>query len=405
MITKKIVPVELEDKMDMLSYAYEGPLKDAIQIARYYGFNLISPPDVKGSYKRNYKDDDFFVPQEEKINILKRFHDGKFANIGTPVLICYTKRNPIKRTTYLRLDVIGSPKSIADALLVATTSAILKQMGTPKLLLDINNIGDKDSYGNYLRDLSAYYKKNLNVLDAKCKQSFKGDVLKILSCPNPKCNSLKDEAPLALSYLSEMTRLHFKEVMEFVENLDLTYRISASAISNTDYANKTVFELKKMETEDDIVNNVDAPSLAKGARYDGLAKKIGLKKNVPAVGVSIKFDNVPQKEAYKRIPTEKRKSKMFLIQFGFSAKLRSLKVMEILRSAKIEVSHNLLKDDLSSQLLAAERSGAPFIGIIGQKEVVEHTLMIRNTNNRSQDSIALSRLADYLKEEIRKLKS
>lgn len=390
-------------KKEILSYSYEGPLKKSVDIATFYGFKVIPPPETKASSKKSYKDDDFFTPIEEKEILLNRFFNNEFGNAGFPAMLCYTKRSPVKRSTYLHLEVIGSFKSMADALILSASIAISKDHFGKNICVIANNIGEKESLNAYIREITSYYKKNLGVLDAKCRQNFKKDVFKIFECQSEKCLDLEAEAPKSLSYIGETLREHFKEVIEFLENMDIVYEIENMPISNIDYANKTLFEIRKYQKEEDIGNSTGFEVLARGSRYDGLSKKMGLKKNIGAMSVSIKFDNVPQKESYKLKSSEKSKAKVFLIQFGASAKQKILKMIEVFRASKISISHALMRDDLGSQLSMAEKSGTPFIAILGQKEIVENSIMIRNMTNRSQDSINIDKVGTFLKEELKKL--
>lgn len=391
------------NRKEPVSYSYDGPLKKAVDIASFYGFKTILPPEEKHPLKKAYKEDEFFTPIEEKENLINRFFNSDFGNAGFPAMVCYTKRSPIKRSTYLHLDIIGSFKSMADALILATSLAVVKEFYGKNICVIANNIGEKDSLNTYTREITSYYRKNLGELDAKCRQHFKKDIFKIFDCQTPRCLELMEEAPKSLSYLGEAIREHFKEVIEFLENMDTVYEIENTSLSNPDYSNKTIFEIRKYTNEDDVGNNSGFEILARGSRYDGLSKKMGLKKNIGAIGIAIKFDNVPQKETYKTKSIDKNKIKVFLIQFGASAKQKILKMIEVFRINKINISHALMRDDLGSQLSIAERSGAPFIAILGQKEIVENSIMIRNMKNRSQDSINVEKVGAFLKEELKKL--
>jgi histidyl-tRNA synthetase len=117
------------------------------------------------------------------------------------------------------------------------------------------------------------------------------------------------------------------------------------------------------------------------------------------VGASIGVDRVIALPTYNApMPKIIKKSKIYFIQLGFEAKLRSLEVIEILRKARIPVLHSLNKDSLSIQLGNAERLGLPYSLILGQKEALDRTVIIRNMENRSQETVKISDLAEYIKE-------
>jgi histidyl-tRNA synthetase len=154
-------------------------------------------------------------------------------------------------------------------------------------------------------------------------------------------------------------------------------------------------EAKKEEKKEES----SAPlSVGGGGRYDYLAKRLGSKKDVPAVGAAIGVDRVLMSPNYKAVtPRVVKKPKVYFIQLGFEAKLKSLEIIEILRASKIPVLHSLNKDSLSAQLGIAEKLGIPTAIIFGQKEALDGTVIVRNMTTRSQETMKLIKLAEYLK--------
>jgi histidyl-tRNA synthetase len=161
------------------------------------------------------------------------------------------------------------------------------------------------------------------------------------------------------------------------------------------YYTRTVFEVIEQGGAED-----GTPlTIAAGGRYDYLARQLGGKKDVPAIGFSIGVDRVVGSTWYKKLsPRIIKKPKIYFIQLGADAKLKSLNVIEILRKAHIPVAQSLSKDNLGSQLAVAERLGVPYALIFGQKEALENSVIVRNMSNRSQDVIKLAKLLEYLKE-------
>jgi histidyl-tRNA synthetase len=100
----------------------------------------------------------------------------------------------------------------------------------------------------------------------------------------------------------------------------------------------------------------------------------------------------------KLTPRILKKPKMYFIQLGFDAKLKSLSVIEILRKAHIPIAQSLSKDSLGTQLAMAEKAGTPYTIIFGQKEAMEESVIVRNMANRSQETVKIKHLLEYLKE-------
>jgi histidyl-tRNA synthetase len=117
------------------------------------------------------------------------------------------------------------------------------------------------------------------------------------------------------------------------------------------------------------------------------------------MGVAIGVDRVVESKWYKKLaPRILKKPKFYFIQIGLDAKLKSLNVIEILRKAHIPIMQSLSKDTLSQQLGMAEKSGAPYALIFGQKEALEGSVIVRNMTLHAQDTIKLDKLLDYIKE-------
>src|SRR5437762_8320899 len=125
-----------------------------------------------------------------------------------------------------------------------------------------------------------------------------------------------------------------------------------------------------------------------GGRYDNLAKQIGGKKDVPAVGFSIGVDRIVSSPWYKKLaPRILKKPKIYFIQLGAEAKLKSLNIIEIMRKAHIPIAQSLSRDSLGSQLAIAEKLAIPYAIIFGVKEAIENSVIARDMVNRSHDTV------------------
>jgi len=280
---------------------------------------------------------------------------------------------------------------------------ILEEAGFKNISIEINSIGDKECRTGYIRELTSYYKKHLSEICAHCKERVKTNPLRLLDCKDAKCQGPKANAPTPLDSLCNDCRQHFKEVIEYLEEMNIPYRINGNLVRGLDYYTRTVFEIM-----DHTVNErgeIEPLAIASGGRYDLLARSLGSKKDIPAVGGGIGVDRVIMSSSHKMIdPRIIKKPKIYFIQLGADAKLKSLGIIEILRKARVPIAQSLSKDGLGQQLAQAERSGAPFTIIFGQKEAQENTVIVRNMETRSQEIVKLETLPDFvkhLKEELR----
>ncbi|MEK7622223.1 MAG: histidine--tRNA ligase [Patescibacteria group bacterium] len=423
-------PKGMRDLIGEEFYRYQGFFEKAAEVVIYYGFQPIETPILEseslfyhsaGAHTdliekelytlRTKGGDRLALRPEGTASVMRAYFEHGMQNQPQPLLLYYygpffrhdnPQRGRYRELRQFGLEVIGSDKSITDALIIRLTLIILAEAGLPPLTVEINSIGDRDCRPIWRRELTNYYRKHVREICADCRERLKDNPLRLLDCKNAKCQNLKVGAPSIISYLCVPCKQHFKEVLECLEAMNIVYTINNNLVRGLDYYSRTVFEVSLPASENNSAGESDIPtpglSLAGGGRYDCLARALGSKKLVPAVGVAIGVDRVLAAPGVANLlPRLVKKPKIFFIQLGVAAKMQSLSVIEILRQTKVPVTHSLSKDSLSTQLGIAEKLNIPYVMILGQKEVLEGTVIVRDMRTRSQHVVALDNLADHLK--------
>ena len=405
-------------------YRYQGFFEKASEIAIYYGFKPIETPilekaevftsgvgegtDIidKEMYLLKTKGGDHLAMRPEgTAAVMRAYIEHGMQSLPQPVML-YTygpyfrhenpQRGRLRELRQFGLEIIGTPKSVADAMIIRIITIILCEAGIKEPVVEINSIGDKECRGGYIRSLTAYYKKNLGNVCGDCRQRIKTNPLRVLDCKNEKCQEVKEGAPDIISALCAPCRTHFKEVLEYLEALNVPYQINNHLVRGLDYYTRTVFEIFDHYVDDEAESVKLA--IASGGRYDELAKNLGSKKPVAATGGAIGVDRLLTLPAYKHHnPRIVKKPKVYFIQIGFEAKLKSLGIIETLRKARVPVTHSLSKDSLSAQLAIAEKLEIPYTIIFGQKEALDNTVIVRDMQTRSQDTVPIDQLPEYIK--------
>lgn len=387
----------------------------AESMAKHYGFNLFTNLSVEKqdlSKVKNFKDSkklstsdknsplNFDNLLEEKIALMRAYMEKKMTDLPQPPMICYNgplHGNPhfsgSKGKTF-NIDIIGNPKSIADAIVIETAYVILKEHMLDEdadLSIELNSIGDKDSFARFSREFSIFCRKHIGELPASWRQSLKKDPFSLFQCDEETCSALIEEAPKPMSFLSEQSRDHFREVLEYVESLSLSYTINHSLIGSKHYSSGTIFRILKTNKQG------KKEILAIGERYNTVSRKAWGKKEIPAIGASILIDEKAAKQMKPKPQKKQQDARFYFIQLGFNAKLKSLSIIEMLRQANIAVHQSLSRDKITSQLAAAEKMAVPYILILGQKEAIEESVTVRHMNTRVQETIKIVELVTYLK--------
>jgi histidyl-tRNA synthetase len=326
------------------------------------------------------------------------YQEENMHSLSQPVLLYFKEpfKGSLKKGSdynrYCDLEVIGNSKSIAEATLIQTAKMILAEEGYKNIGVEINSIGDKDSIARFGRDLTNYYRKHINDMHAECRQLLKKDPFELLCCQNEKCRKINEGAPRSMNFLSESSRNHFKEVLEYLEALQIPYKINNHLIGNRKYCTETIFSITNLDYDK---KTDDHKILAVGVRYDGLAKKINMKREVQGVGISLLIKGNHQ-DLRKDIKKVKKPFASF-VQLGFESKLLSLSIIENLRQVKVPLCLSLAKDRLGAQVSIVEKSHIPYSFIMGKKEAIEKTVIVRNIESHAQDIVPIDELAGYIK--------
>ncbi len=410
-------------------YNQQGFFEKAQEICEYYGFTPIQTPILEHEeiFMKGVGESTDIV--EKEIYCLKTKSGDRLAMRpeGTaPVMRAYiehgmqSRPQPVKfyyfgptfrhdkpqkgryrEFNQFCIETLGSQQSIMDAITIKIALIILEEAGVKNVRVKINSIGDTESRKDYLKELVGYYKKFLNKLSPTDRERMKTNPMRILDSKDEKIADLNAAAPQSVSSLNAVSKKHFKEVLEYLNEMNIDYELDHTLVRGLDYYTHTVFEFFA-EKSGPVNADPNAPqereiALGGGGRYDYLAKSMGYKKNIPGVGFGLGVDRILEASGKMMMPKVKKRAKVYFIQLGTEAKMKSMNVIESLRLAKVPVIHALGKDSLSSQLAIAEKAGLPYTIIFGQKEALENCVLVRDMENRSQKTVSIDKLADYLK--------
>lgn len=416
--------------------AYQVFFEKAEEIANYYGFQPIQTPHLekidlfgatlgsetdiveKQMYTLKTRGGDRLVLRPEgTAPVVRAYLKHGMHTRPQPVMLWYKgsffrHENPqfgrFREFQQFGLEILGEENSIADATVIKVALIILEELGLNQLLVHINSIGDKECRNIYRKELMSYYRRKFNHLCKDCKRRLKENPLRLLDCKEENCVSLKNEAPQMINYLCSECKAHLKEVLEILDTLNIPYFLDHYLVRGLDYYSRTVFEIfldEKNNAEEKNENPTESSqfrnfSLGGGGRYDYLAK-ILTNKSVAGVGVALGSERIIMALNEKKLLRQKsRPPKIFFIQIGAAAKRKSLLIMEMFRKANLPLAQSVTKESLKSQLKIAGKLETPLILILGQKEALEDTIIVRDTASGSQETVPYSKLIDFIKKKL-----
>lgn len=291
-------------------------------------------------------------------------------------------------------EVLGTADPISDAEVISLTIQLLRKWQIKNFSLQINSIGCPRCRAKYKKPLISYYDKNFEVICDDCKRRILKNPLRVLDCKNKKCFKIKEKAPQILDYLCDECSLHFKGVLEYLDELEILYELNPYLVRGLDYYTKTAFEiLPKGEEDSDI-------SFGGGGRYDNLIETLG-GSSVPGCGVAFGVERIIDFLLENKIKIkEEKKPSVFVVQLGEKAKRKALILVKMLREAEIASSCALSKESLKSQLKIANKMGTPLVLILGEQEVLEDTIILRDMNSGIQEVIQFSEIVFEVKKRL-----
>jgi len=366
-------------------------ISHTLETALFFGFTPIETPEMT---HKSPKYSDFC---NAKLSFLSFYIENNLQKKeAQPILFAFElplkkglrRKNP--RLVEMELEIVGTLQSISDAMAIKTAMSIIEDEGHKDIYVDINSVGDKESFARLERELVAYFRKNISSLPVNLRQLYKKDIWNIYRVEDAKSEEFRANAPKAMNCLSDISRRHFKEVLEFLEVLELPYKLNPFLVGEKGVCVHTIFEIKQS-----VKGGKTDTVFANGTRYNHISKDLGWKKDLPALSVEMSF---PRKKKNSNVTISRlKKPDFYFIQLGFEARLRALGIIDHLRKNKIRIGHSLTRDKITAQMMGAERVGASHILIMGQMEALEKSIVVRDMETRAQNNVPQSNLIEYLK--------
>lgn len=295
-------------------------------------------------------------------------------------------------------EAIGEQDPILDAQVIQVALRIFNSIGINKIDLQVNSIGCKECRPNYNKLLVSYFKNRNQSLCMNCKSRLKTNPLRILDCKEEKCTQVVAQAPQSVDHLCADCKKHFTYLLECLDELKIVYSINPHLVRGLDYYTKTVFE---MWSQDDAEGRL---SLGGGGRYDYLIEKLGGKKT-PAVGFAVGMDRLVDLMKEKGIKGAKPlKPKVFLAQLGDLAKMKSLSIFQGLEKAGITAAESFGRGNLKAQLKKANQLEVDLVLIMGQRESLDETVIIKDMVGGNQETVTLEKVVNEVKKKLDKIK-
>jgi len=292
-------------------------------------------------------------------------------------------------------EAIGDEAPVIDAQVINMGYKLLSKLHLPSVV-QINSLGCKECRPNYHEVLLDFLKGKKNQLCEDCKRRVNKNPLRVLDCKEEGCQEIIADVPQQVDYLCDDCRTHFVSVLEYLDELEIVYNLNPKIVRGLDYYTRTCFEYT-LQDADETRQGV----LGGGGRYDGLVEELG-GRPTPAVGLAMGVERIIRelKRLDTRVP-EVKKYDIFVAQLGKEARKKGVTLYEELLQENLKVVESFSKDGIKAQLELANKLGVIYTLILGQKEIVDNTILIRDMENGIQETVDFAKVVTSIKKRLK----
>lgn len=291
------------------------------------------------------------------------------------------------------VEAFCSDDPMLDAEIISIPVNFYKLLGLKGIKVNINTLGDTESRLKYREALINYFRPHIDSLCDDCKARFEKNPLRILDCKVDHDLDIMKNAPKIIDYLNESSRNHFEKVKEYLEALNIDYTVNYSIVRGLDYYTHTVFEVEA-SVEGFGSQNV----LCAGGRYNGLVETIG-GPQTPGVGFALGLERLLVALEYEKLePWEDKTTDFYIAPMDDTCKSYSLKVLNMLRMNGFNGDMDYMNRSLKSNFKQAERLNTKYIIIIGNDEIENNMVTIKDNETKESKTVTFDDIVDYFDE-------
>lgn len=344
---------------------------------------------------------------EATAQIARAYIEHGMVNLPQPVKLWYygpmfryekPQKGRHRQFFQFGLEVVGSEEPIIDAQVIIMMVKLMEELGL-NVKVRINSIGTPDARREYIMELVSYFKQFRSKLSETDKKRLQKNPLRLLDSKEEGMEELKLDAPQIIDSIDEDSKQHFMKLLEYLGEMEIPYELDPFLVRGLDYYSRTVFEFVLVDDDNQKAMN----ALGGGGRYDNLIQQLGGRAEVKgAMGAALGIERVinAMKEAKVDIET-KRHVDVFFCQLGEAARRKGLTIFESFRKGDVTIAEAFGKGSLKVQLEMANKMKAKIALILGQKEVLDGTIIVRDMDSGAQEIVDAKKVVDIVKKQLK----
>lgn len=321
----------------------------------------------------------------------RAFLENGLSNEALPQKICYLtscyryekpQAGRLREFHQFGIECFGATSPLADAEMISLAKQIFDELGVKDLHLELNSIGCPECRAEYHKALKEYFSQYKDKLCDTCNDRLERNPMRILDCKSPVCSEIAKGAPVVLDYLCDECREHFQKVKSYLDAANIEYIVNPQIVRGLDYYTKTVFEFVS-----DAIGSQG--TVCGGGRYDGLLEELG-GQHTPSLGFGMGLERLQLvMEAQGCNFPEPSRPDLFIVAMGEKATLKAVEIAKDMRDDGFSVVYDLNGRSLRAQMKYADKLGAKFNVVIGDNEVENKVVSLKDMATGESSEINL----------------
>lgn len=354
-------------------------------------------PEGTASVVRAYVENKLYGPEHNKPQ--KLYYIGPMFRYENP------QGGRMRQFHQLGVEVFDSTSPQTDVEVMVMAVRLFEKLGLKNLKLVINSLGDVEARKHYHQALVDYFRPYKDQLSKDSQNRLEKNPLRILDSKDEKDQQFVADAPKMLDYLDEDSQAHLEAVRQLLDELDVEYTVDPTMVRGLDYYTDTVFEIM---SDDKVFGNIT--TICAGGRYDNLVEDMG-GPETPAFGFALGIERIllTLESLGVEIP-DPHALDVYVVGIGGDAVSRAtFKIVEQLRRAGLKADKDYLDRKPKAQFKSADRLNARAVMILGEEELEEGSISIKEMTKGQQGKISLTDLekedfAGLFEEKLQELK-
>lgn len=382
-------------------YGYERIDVPVFEDTRLFSRSIGEETDIVQKEMYTFKDrggNDITLRPEGTAPVCRAYLEHGMHNLPQPVKLYYIgsifryerpQAGRYREHYQFGYEAIGDDDPALDAEVIDMAWQFFSSLSLGHLSLILNSIGCKKCRPSYLAALKSYYADYIDNLCSDCKARLKRNPLRLLDCKQPQCRQAASSAPRSIDYLCPQCDDHFKRLTKYLGLLKLPFELNHCLVRGLDYYTRTVFEIQPEE-------GGAQSTLGGGGRYDALIEELG-GKPTPALGFATGMERLILNLKKQNVPVPPLpQPQVFLAYVGDDARNEAIKLAAGLRKNGIGIIEAVGNKSLKAQLRQANNLGAKYAVIIGEQELKEGTVILRDMTTSEQKTVPSTQLNGLL---------